>query len=136
MQPVALALALAPLIMLNHRHGAEQQEVAGQPSFSGLEGRLDMRLRPRAISEYSARSPFWQEQRGDDNVVVRAPAVAVGVRQSPAPILPAPDAHSVEQRPSFSFVEQLLEDLLDVERVVNDDPFSFLVHRQFLPWAL
>ena len=101
-QPVALALA--PLIMLNHRHGAEQQEVAGQPSFSGLEGRLDMRLRLRAISEYSARSPFWQEQRGDDNVIVRAPAVAVGVRLL-APILLAPDACPVKQSPFFSFVE-------------------------------
>ena len=127
-------MALAPLIMLNHRHGAEQEEVAGQPSFSGLEGRIDMLLRLRAISGYSTSSPFWQEQRGDDNVIVRATAVAVGVGLL-APILPAPDAHPVEQRPSFSFVEQLLEDLLDVERVVNDDPFSILVHCKFLPWA-
>ena len=91
-----------------------------------------MRLSLLAISCYSTRSPFWQEQRGDDNVIVRAPAVAVGVGPL-ASIPPAPDAHPVEQRPSFSFVEQLLEDLLDVERVVNDDPFSILVHRQFLP---
>jgi hypothetical protein len=80
------------------------------------------------------RSSFWQEQRGDDNVIVRAPAVAVGVGLL-APILPAPDAYPVKQRPFFSFVEQLLEDLLDVERVVNDDPFSILVHCKFLPWA-
>ena len=93
-----------------------------------------MRLTLLAISGYSTRSPFWQEQRGDDNVIVRAPAVAVGVGLL-APILPAPDAHPVELRPSFSFVEQLLEDLLDVERVVNDDPFSILVHCKFLPWA-
>ena len=88
-----------------------------------------------AISYYSTRSSFWHEQRGDDNVIVRAPAVAVGIGLL-APILPAPDAHPVEQRPFFSFVEQLLEDLLDVERVVNDDPVSVLVHRQFLPRTL
>ena len=90
--------------MLNHRHGAEQEEVAGQPIFSRLEGRLDMLLPLPAISYYSTRSSFWQEQRGDDNVIVRAPTVAVGVRLL-APILPAPDAYPVEQRPFFSFVE-------------------------------
>ena len=130
-----MALALAPLIMIDHRHGAQQQEVVGQPSFSGREGRLDLRLRPRAASGYSTRSSFWQEQRGDDNVIIRAPAVAFGVRLLAA-VLPAPDAHPVEQRPPLSFVEQLLEDLLDVERVVNDDPVSILVHRQFLPRIL
>ena len=53
-----IALALAPLIMLNHRHGAEQEEVAGQPIFSRLEGRLDMLLPLPAISYYSTRSSF------------------------------------------------------------------------------
>jgi hypothetical protein len=33
-------------------------------------------------------------------------------------------------------VEQLLEDLLDEERVVNDDPVSVLVQRRLLPRAL
>lgn len=117
---------------IDHRHGAEQQEMTGHPFFSGSEDPFDPPPRLFAIGAHAPQLSHRLDQRGDDNVILRAPTIAVGVRLL-SPILPAPDAHPVEQRPPLPPVQQLLEDLLDLERIVHDDIVAVPMHRQLLP---
>ena len=129
------ALVPVPAARINDRHGAEQQEVALQPLLGRREGLQDALLGLVPVSSKVGDSPGHVEQRGEDEVIAAAPAVSLGVRL-PVPdccafrIPPLSEPYPEEQRPPLASVQQLLEDLLDLERVVNYELLVASVHRQ------